>query len=329
MTVGAFMVLVALGSLLTGLSTSIGALIAGGGIVTAVVVAFALAWIPIAVIDFRRCTRETALRAKVEADLDRHMSAERARAHEHDRLSRQVESILADGGPAIVCQPILDIDDRVVVGYEALSRFTDGTRPDQWFAQAAEAGLGVELELAAIANALQYMPTIAANAYLSVNASPDALRDPRLMALIVANDPGRTVVELTEHVAFDDYSGYRRVVGQLHEAGARIAVDDTGSGYGSFRHIVDLKPDIIKVDRALVHRVDRDPARRSLMIALVAFANDMGASLVAEGVERVEEDIALRQWGVRFAQGYLYGRPTTPGQVHGVSMAAAVESGTS
>jgi EAL domain-containing protein (putative c-di-GMP-specific phosphodiesterase class I) len=308
-TVGLFMISVAIGTALTGVSSRVLALIATGGVASGVACAFATVWAPIAVIDFRRCTRETALRARVEQDLERHTRQSRAEDGERNRLLLRTEDVLASGGPAIVYQPIVALEDRLVVGYEALSRFGDRTTPDRWFADAASVGLGVELELAAVANALRSMERLPGESYLSVNASPDTLRDPRLLSLVAASDANRIVLELTEQLGFDDYDAYRMIIGQVHEIGARVAVDDTGSGYAGFRHIVDLRPDIIKVDRALVRGIDADPARRSLMIALVAFAQDVGATLIAEGVEEPEQDRALRQWGVRFGQGWLYGKP--------------------
>lgn len=311
-TVGGFMVGVALLSLCTG-AVRVVASTAESSIACAVLAAFATVWAPLAIIDFRRCTRETALRAQVEQDLERHTRVARAQACETARVVGEAEAVLARGGPTIVCQPIVDMQNGRVVGFEALSRFSDGRAPDVWFADAARVGLGVDLELAAIENALRCLDVLPKTAYLSVNAGPETLLDPRLVPLIAAYQPRRTVVEVTEHLHFDDYEGLRRVIMKLRDVGARVAVDDTGSGYASFRHIVDLRPDVIKVDRSLVRGVDRDPARRSLMIALVAFAHDVNATLVAEGVECVDEASALRTWGVRFAQGWLYGKPAPPG----------------
>lgn len=302
-----FLILVATVGALTGISSRV-ARLAAAGLVGSVITALATVWIPIAVIDFRRCTRETALRVQVQGDLERHQLEVRARQEEEHQIRTRVETILATGGPRIVYQPIVDMTGRTVVGYEALSRFENGTAPDRWFAEAARIGLGVELELAAVNRALDGL-VLPDGAYVSVNAGPDVLADPRMLEMVSRVPPGCLVVELTEHLVMNEYDRYRGVFADLRAAGARLALDDVGSGYCGLRHIVELVPDVIKVDQSLVRGIHADPGRRNLMIALVSFARDFGATLVAEGVEDEQEATALQRWGVRFAQGWLYGRP--------------------
>lgn len=305
--VAGFMVAVATACAMTGM-TSMVARLAAAGVAGSVVAALATVWIPIAVIDFRRCTRETALRVQVEADLHRHQAEARVRAAEAARIRTRVEAVLVAGGPRIVYQPIVDMAERTVVGYEALSRFEDRTPPDRWFADAARAGLGVDLELAAVNRAVAGL-VLPDGAYVSVNAGPDTLADPRMLEMVSGMPAGRLVVELTEHLVMNDYDRYRGVIADLRAAGARLAVDDAGSGYCGLRHIVELAPDVIKIDQSLVRGVHVDRGRRSLMIALVSFARDFGSTLVAEGVEDEGEAAALQRWGIRLAQGWLYGRP--------------------
>ena len=309
LTVGVFMVLAVTVSDITGLAGLVARKLGSAGLASGLLAAFATVWLPIAVIDFRRCTRETALRHQVEADLEEQTTAARKLASQRRLLTAECEELLALGGPRIVYQPIVDVVTTLPVGYEALSRFDDGTAPDHWFAKAASVGLGTELELAAIRNALTALPQLPSETYLSINASPEALRDARLPHLIAAHDPRRTVVELTEHVPLGDYAELRRLVAELSEIGARLAIDDAGAGYASFRHIVDLQPHTIKIDRSLISGVHLEPGRRSLLIAFVSFAADLGASLVAEGVEDPRDEAVIRRWGLHFAQGWLYGRP--------------------
>jgi EAL domain-containing protein (putative c-di-GMP-specific phosphodiesterase class I) len=267
-----------------------------------------MAWLPLMVIDMRRCTRETALRRHVEADLEARTRAERTAAEAVATTRAKVTAVLAAGGPRMVYQPIVDMGTAAVVGYEALSRFDEGA-PDEWFAAAAGVGFGVDLELAAVRRALGDLDRLPATAYLSVNVSPQTLTDPRLSALLHAVPGDRVVLELTEHSAVSDYAPYCALMADLRGLGFRLAVDDAGAGYSSLRHIVDLAPDVIKVDRSLVQGIDVDPARRSLFVALVTFAADLGAILVAEGVENADEARQLSTWGVRLAQGWHYGRP--------------------
>jgi EAL domain-containing protein (putative c-di-GMP-specific phosphodiesterase class I) len=95
----------------------------------------------------------------------------------------------------------------------------------------------------------------------------------------------------------------------LRDRGARVAVDDTGSGFSSLRHILLLQPEIIKLDRSLTHGLDRDPARRALASSLVSFAQDINASLIAEGVETAEELHTLERLGTHWVQGFHIAMP--------------------
>lgn len=215
----------------------------------------------------------------------------------------------------IVFQPIVSLDSGEVIGAEALSRFpTDEHEqsPDRWFADAAEVGLGTELELLAVRLALAAAPgSIPETAYLSVNVSPSTVTSPDFVAtLAAAGFPlDRLVVEITEHVSVQDYETFVRPVARLRELGVRIAVDDAGAGYASFRHILRLAPDSIKLDRAVIADMDADPARRALAAAVVMFALEVGSEVIAEGVETVGELATAQLLGIDAAQGYLFARP--------------------
>jgi EAL domain-containing protein (putative c-di-GMP-specific phosphodiesterase class I) len=89
----------------------------------------------------------------------------------------------------------------------------------------------------------------------------------------------------------------------------QIAVDDAGAGYAGLQHILELRPDIVKLDIALVHGVDSDPVRRALIASMVAFGRETGSTLLAEGIETEAELAALRVLGVTLGQGFLLGRP--------------------
>jgi len=95
----------------------------------------------------------------------------------------------------------------------------------------------------------------------------------------------------------------------LRQHGVRLAVDDTGSGFSSFAHIVKLAPDIIKLDIDLVSGIDLDPVRRSLATAVVAFAAETGAKVTAEGIESAAELACVKSLGIHYGQGYFLGRP--------------------
>jgi EAL domain-containing protein (putative c-di-GMP-specific phosphodiesterase class I) len=238
---------------------------------------------------------------------------DRRRAERDDRLA-SLDAFVAGTGRTTVLQPIVDLRTGATVGAEALSRFTgpEGSprRPEQVFSDARTSGVGVRLEQAAIASALHLVRSVPAGAYLSVNASAEALLDTTTHALLLSSVPDRLVVEITEHDPVDDYDALTEATTALRRQGIRIAVDDAGAGFASLQHVLHLTPDIVKLDIAFVRGIDADPARRAVARALVGFASELGSTMVAEGVERPDELTVLGELGVECGQGYLLGRPT-------------------
>jgi EAL domain-containing protein (putative c-di-GMP-specific phosphodiesterase class I) len=223
----------------------------------------------------------------------------------------RIRSVLAEGALSMVFQPILDLQDGVIVGVEALARFgSEPDRPpDSWFTEAATAGLRVELELLAVAAALAQLEAIPRGAYLSVNVSPETVMSPGFLSLLDGPLGGRLVVEITEHADVEDYGALKRALDELRRRGARVAVDDTGAGLTTMAHIHRLLPDIIKLDITLTHDIDRDPVRRSLVASLIAFAEETGATVSAEGIETRAEGETLRAMGVPSGQGWFLAEP--------------------
>ncbi len=207
-----------------------------------------------------------------------------------------------------VFQPVVDLAAGHTVGYEALTRFDDGTRPDVRFAEAAAAGLSVDLEQAALSAAIAEARALPAGAWLSLNLSP-ALAPLSPLIAALAGARRELVLEITEHVPVEDYAPLLRALGEVRP-GLRIAVDDAGVGYAGLRHILELRPDFVKLDIALVRSIDSDPARRAMVEAMARFAAETDCALIAEGIETPEELATLREIGVAFGQGYLLGRPT-------------------
>ena len=244
--------------------------------------------------------------------LERRSAQDQIRQRIREEQRDRIEAVLRDGTTmGMVFQPIVDLTDRGVVGMEALSRFAGEPlrSPDLWFEEAASVGLGLALEMKAVRAAVAHVGRLPDRAFMAVNASPGLMMSGLLDGL--ADDPAcsRLVFELTEHAAIDDYGPIRVGMEPLLRGGARIAVDDTGAGYASLRHILLLQPQIIKLDRSLTHGVDHDPARRALASSLVSFAHDVGAELIAEGVETVEELATLERLGAHWAQGFHIARP--------------------
>ncbi|HEY5454699.1 MAG TPA: EAL domain-containing protein [Acidothermaceae bacterium] len=236
---------------------------------------------------------------------------ERLQREQNGHLERIEQVLEHESSLAMVFQAIVDLTDHSIVGVEALSRFAGKPMrsPDLWFEEAASVGLGPTLEMKAISAALAQASRLPDEAFLAINVSPDLLLSGKLDYLI--DDPicSRLVFELTEHVVVDDYGPIRSRIARFREKGARIAIDDTGAGFSSMRHILLLQPEIIKLDQSLTHGVDHDPARRALASSLVSFARDIGSDLIAEGVETADELLTLERLGAQWVQGFHIARP--------------------
>lgn len=240
---------------------------------------------------------------RIDADL-------RAAALRRERVAR-VRRLFDDGVLSIVYQPIVDLVRRAPVGFECLARFAAEPMqgPDKWFSEAADMGLGIELELAAVTAAVQDFMSIPGDCYLSVNVSPAAVMSGKLGAALAAGIAQRIVIEVTEHAAVADYEQLQQALEPLRAQGMRLAIDDVGAGFASMRHVLNLKPDLLKLDVSLTRNVDGDAGRLAMAAALVTFAERTGCKVVAEGVETAAELDALRTVGVPFGQGYFLGRP--------------------
>jgi EAL domain-containing protein (putative c-di-GMP-specific phosphodiesterase class I) len=211
----------------------------------------------------------------------------------------------------MVFQPIVDLASAAVAGYEALARFPGTATPDVWFAAAADAGLGAELEALAISKALAALPGLPPNTFLTVNVSPHLLGSaPVTEAFAGPASLRRVVVELTEHTPVDDLAALRAQTAALRGRGALIAIDDAGSGYSGLQQLAELRPQLVKLDRALVTGVDSDPVRYALAEMVGAFTGRIDAWLLAEGIETTGELAAFARLGVPLVQGWLLGRPT-------------------
>jgi EAL domain-containing protein (putative c-di-GMP-specific phosphodiesterase class I)/DNA-binding response OmpR family regulator len=220
----------------------------------------------------------------------------------------ELEAVLDAGAFEPAFQPVVDLASGMAVGYEALTRFHDGTRPDRRFADANAVGLGLELESACLAAALAASPGLPGTGWLSLNVSPDLLLERERLMHCIRGRTRPVVLEVTEHVAIEDYASVRSAVSSMG-SDVRIAVDDAGAGFASFRHIVELRPDYVKLDIGLVRQIDQDDVRQALVAGIVYFAKKSGCRLIAEGIETTAERDQLRTLGVDLGQGYLLGRP--------------------
>ena len=262
----------------------------------------------------RSAQGERVLSATVTADVVHELTEQLARESEaqslhQDRITR-IRNILDEGRLAIVFQPIVELSERRAIGYEALARFTDEMHmsPAAWFAEAAAVGFGTELELAAMRLALEEAKQIPADAYVSINAGPETLLTPAASSLL-AETPYRIVLEMTEHAPVADYAELNRCLREFRLNGGRLAVDDAGAGFASLRHVLQLAPDILKIDVSLISDIRQDRAARALTAALATFAGEMGQTVVAEGIEDEPTVSLLEELGVHFGQGFHLGLP--------------------
>ena len=224
-----------------------------------------------------------------------------------DDTRDRVATIVSTGSFRPFFQPIVDLHNRSVVGYEALTRFTDGTPPDVMFGMADRAGIGLELETATLAAALDAAVVLPPRAYLSLNVSPALIVSDALAPLLAGCERPITL-EVTEHVVVEDYAELRAALTALGPD-VRLAVDDAGSGYASLRHILELAPDYVKLDLGFVRGIDTDPARQALIAGMAYFAVKRKIRLVAEGIETTAQLETLRDLAIPYGQGYLLGRP--------------------
>ena len=235
------------------------------------------------------------------------------RCHRLEQARRHIERTLEYEDVELAYQPIFDAMGGPSRGLEALARFPSPLGgPDETFGLAQQVGLGFDLERLIARKALAFLAAFPSDRFLSVNLTPETLLQLAHRARGRDDIPlERLVVEITEHAAVPSYRVLRDELEPLRRQGLRIAIDDAGAGYASLRHVVELRPDFIKVDHSLSHRVADDHARLVAVSAFVILALDIGATVIAEGVERRVDLEALGEAGVGMVQGYLLGMPTT------------------
>lgn len=249
--------------------------------------------------------------ADVVQDVHRRALSRSAAQRRRRGLREQLVELCQGRGRRVVVQPVVELATGTEVAVEALTRFDDTTRnAAQWFATATAAGLGYDLEVAAATSALEEAADGART--VSINLSPGVILAGALDRLLAVVDPHDVVVEVTEHAPVESYSALDRALATHRSRGLRVAVDDVGAGYSSMTHVVRMHPDIVKIDMSLVRGIDVDPVRRALVQALAGFGEQLRAVVVAEGVETEAERDTLVRLGVAYAQGFLFGVPTTP-----------------
>jgi EAL domain-containing protein (putative c-di-GMP-specific phosphodiesterase class I) len=227
-------------------------------------------------------------------------------------MTERIQAALRSEEPSIVYQPVFRLSDMTMVAAEALARFggEPARSPDKWFAEAGEVGLKTQLELKAIRGALANYRSLWRRGpiYLGINTSAQTMTK-GITEVLDGFPAERIVIEITEHDRVENYDELLRALAPLRARGVKIAIDDAGSGYASIRHILNLRPDFIKLDTSLTQGIDADGMRRALAKALIQYGREADCKIVAEGLETEAELNTLRDLGVHAAQGWLLGRP--------------------
>jgi diguanylate cyclase (GGDEF)-like protein len=205
--------------------------------------------------------------------------------------------------PTVVLQPIVDLRTGEQVAVEALSRFDDQT-PIEAFARAHASGTGPELEAAAIQAALLCRP---ADLAIAVNVSLASLLHPRI-AEVLPEDLRGVILEVTEQSDLGVDRLLEPALADLRRRGARLAVDDWGQGFSNIDRWLRLRPEVVKLDMSLVQALESD-YHRAMIRSVTAWAEEVGATVCAEGVETEAQRRALLSLGVHTGQGYLFGAP--------------------
>ena len=248
-----------------------------------------------------------------------------------DSLDALLDGALRPGGLRALFQPIVRLEDRQVVAHEGLMRHAHADMsPLRLLDRARTAGRLGELETHA-ARTLAQAFDFERGGRLLVNLSAHAILQGALRPQQVieslqsaGRDLSRFVIEITERDIVEDVGRLADALGYLRAAGIRIALDDFGNGHSNFELWHELGTEYVKIDRYLIHEIAQSPGRLSIVRALVQVADSLGTDLIAEGVERLQDLAIIQDLGIRFAQGYLLGRPspavsdTTPDEVRRV-----------
>jgi len=243
------------------------------------------------------------------------------RSREQRRVALQLKEVIKTGAVKAVYQPVVDLVERRSIGFEALTRLTSSVfaGPDALFKAAYENDSVWKLERLCREKAIGGVRDFRSDHLLFLNMEPESIYDPMLRSELIFEQlrssglkPTQVVLEITEHSAVQDHEAFRQMLNHFQFHGFRLAVDDVGSGYSGLKSIAELRPDFIKIDMALIRDIHLHPIKQDLTATIARFSASSGTTLIAEGVEVVEELRCLQKIGVRYAQGYLFARPGPP-----------------
>jgi EAL domain-containing protein (putative c-di-GMP-specific phosphodiesterase class I) len=244
-------------------------------------------------------------------------AANASKSLEHREEAKKVADLretLRNRGLYIEYHPIVITDNQKVFGYEALARGTMRSMrsPEVMFEIAAQSDLIWDLSRLCRERAIEGMGKLLKDGeLLFMNVDPADFADPSFdVKTLNVKDPSRVVIEITERTAIKDYPKFRGRLKEFRDEGFRFAVDDAGSGYAGLGSIANLEPDFIKLDMSLINCIDQNFIKQNLVETMVRFANEHGAMVIAEGVERKEEYDMVKSLGVHLVQGFFVHKPS-------------------
>jgi len=216
--------------------------------------------------------------------------------------------------------PLVDLFTGMIMGYEVLSRgLQPYETPHKMFEEAKNLGLTWELEKACRVAALKKVASFTddlRSATYFINVSPDSFSDPRFTERFTRNrlteyglDQRQVVIEVTEEKSFGDYDKFQKLVTHYVNQGFKISLDDFGAGYSGLIALIACTPHYLKLDMAIVRDVHKHDYKQKLVKSVASFAGSVNSKLIAEGVESWEELELLVKYGIRYVQGFLFGRP--------------------
>lgn len=253
--------------------------------------------------------------ARMEAVLKRNQAFRQVQ-EEQGALATELKKILSEEMITPYFQPIYSMKTLKPLGMEALSRPpTSGLIDNAEFLFKAALILDMysEVEVVCWKTAVGYWKKNINREKLFLNCTPYFIESGRLNEGFLAQleiDPANIVLEITERTAIQKHDIFLKELTMLRKTGMKIAVDDVGSGFASLDTVVEIRPDIVKIDRQLVRELHRDDLKYNIMQAIVSFCKKSNVMTVAEGVEEEEEFEAVNELGVDAIQGYLLARPT-------------------
>jgi PAS domain S-box-containing protein len=240
----------------------------------------------------------------------------------------------------LYCQPVLDLKTNEVSQYELLIRMVDDEGrlilPQAFLKPAEQSGLIRSIDHWVVRRAIRLIAEnrqAGRDVRIEVNVSPESLGDRDLLGVLdqelasTAIDPANLVVEVTESAAVANPEGTSALAKGVRGLGARFALDDFGSTFGSFRHLKDLPLDYLKIDGDLVGSLTESRTAQLVVKALVDVARGTGTETIAVFVSEEETLALLRQHGVGYAQGYVVGRPQPLSEVFADGRAALPSAG--